>query len=185
MKRLLFVLIAVSSGTLSLAGENLLVNGDFEHGLQGWAKIWSREPGVKAAIDEQSRHGGRAAVRIEHSNPHDWSLAHAKRLDVKPGEIYELSGWLRTQGEGDVALSVTLYDAKQQAIAWEFGARGVRGTTAWRQVQSRFMIPPDGPVSPDAARSPPGPTIWRSAAWARSICKKPPSCRRRSACATR
>jgi hypothetical protein len=146
MKRLLFVLIAVFSSTLSLAGENLLVNGDFEHGMQGWAKVWSREPGVKAAIDEQSRHGGTAAVRIDHSNPHDWSLAQAKQLDVKPGEIYELSGWLRTQGDGDVALSVTLYDAKQQAIAWEFGARNVRGTTAWRQVRSRFMIPPDGAV---------------------------------------
>ena len=126
------------------AGENLLVNGDFENGMQGWTKAWSRMPGVKAALDEQVRHDGKAAVRIEHTSPQDWSLAQEKRLDVKPGEIYELSGWLRTQGEGDVTLSVTLYDAQKQALDWSFGGREVRGTSDWRQLQSRFVIPPDG-----------------------------------------
>ena len=144
MERLLYVLIAVSSCTLSAASDDLLVNGDFENGMQGWTKAWSRMPGVKAVLDEQVRHSGKDAVRIEHSNPQDWSLSQEKRLNVKPGEIYELSGWLRTQGEGDVALSVTLYDAKKQAIDWSFGGRDAHGTAGWQQVRSRFVIPPDG-----------------------------------------
>lgn len=143
MERLLYVLIAMFSCSLAVAGDNLLVNGGFEDGVQGWAKAWSREPGVKAAVDEQVRHSGKAAARIEHSSAQDWSLAQTKRLDVKPGEIYGLSGWFRTQGAGDVVLSVTLYDAKGQAIDWSFGGRAVRGTADWRQVQSRFVIPPD------------------------------------------
>ena len=67
MKRLLCVLIVFFCCGWCLAEENLLVNGDFENGLQGWAKPWSRVPSMKAALDEQVRHGGKAAVRIEHS----------------------------------------------------------------------------------------------------------------------
>jgi hypothetical protein len=144
MKRLLWTLVVVGWCGLARGGENLLVNGDFANGLQGWAKAWSRVPGVKAAIDEQVRHGGRAAIRIEQSSPHDWSVAQARRLEVKPGEIYELSGWLRTQGDGDAAWSVTLYDAGNQALQWTYGAGEVHGATDWRQVHSRFMIPTGG-----------------------------------------
>ena len=144
MERILFVLLAALSCTISASGENLLVNGDFESGLRGWTKPWSRTPGVKVEPDSLVRHSGKAAVRIEHSSPQDWSLAQEKRIDVKPGEIYELSGWLRTQGEGAAALSVTLYDAKKQVLDWSFGGRDVQGTNDWRQVQSRFIIPPDG-----------------------------------------
>lgn len=142
MSRLLWALIVTCWCTLSAASENLLVNGGFEDGSRGWAKAWSREAGVKAAFDKEVRHGGTIAVRIDHSNAQDWSLSQEKRLDVKPGEIYELSGWLRTKGEGQVSLSVTLYDARKEAIDWSFGARDVRGTSDWRQVQSRFAIPP-------------------------------------------
>jgi hypothetical protein len=144
MSRSLGLVVTLFCCSLSAAGDNLIVNGDFESGVQGWNKAWSRVPGVKAALDRQVRHGGSAAVRIEHSNPHDWSLSQGKSLDVKPGEIYQLSGWLRTQGEGDVALSVTLYDAQHQAIEWTYGSQGVRGTADWRRVDSRFMIPPGG-----------------------------------------
>lgn len=144
MKWLLGVLLVALSCASSLADENLLVNSDFESGMQGWGKVWSRVPGVKATLDGEVRHRGKAAVRIEHSNPQDWSLSQEKRLEVKPGEIYELSGWLRSQGEGDVALSVTLYDAKKEALDWTYGGRSVRGGGDWRQVQSRFVIPPDG-----------------------------------------
>jgi len=126
------------------APANLLVNGDFEAGMQGWAKVWSRKPGTEAQIDQKVRNVGTAAVRIEHPSDQDWSLSQDKSLTVHPGEIYELTGWLRAQGTGSVAFGVTLYDAKNNALDWGFGNREVRGTTDWRQVRSRFAIPPGG-----------------------------------------
>lgn len=138
MNRLLCVLIVTCSCAVSAASENLLVNGDFENGKRGWTKPWSRVAGVKAALDEQVRHDGKTAVRIQHGNPQDWSLSQEKRLEAKSGEIYELSGWLRTRGEGQVSLSVTLYDAKKEAVDWSFGGGDVRGDSDWRQVESRF-----------------------------------------------
>ncbi len=143
MHRLLCLMLVLCACDRSAASDNRLVNGDFENALQGWTKAWSRTQGVKAARDEQVRHNGQAAVRIEHTNSQDWSLAQEKRFDVKPGEIYELSGWLRAQGEGEIMLSVTLYDAKKEALDWIYGGRDLRGASDWRLVQSRFVIPPD------------------------------------------
>lgn len=144
--RMSLVLVAVLSCAAAPAAENRFVNGDFESGWRGWAKPWSRTPGVKVTLDEHVRHGGRAALRIDHSNELDWSVAQEKRLEVTPGEIYELSGWLQAKGEGKVELSVTLYDARQQAIHWTFGGRELRGNVDWTLVRSRFLIPP-GAVS--------------------------------------
>ena len=182
MHRLLCALIVPFWCTLSAASDGLLVNGDFENGMRGWTKVWLRVPGVKAALEEQVRHNGRAAVRIEHSSPQDWSLAQEKRVDVKPGELYELSGWLRAQGDGNVTLSVTLYDGKNEAIDWGYGGRDVRGTSDWRQVQSRFVIPPDSAAILPRLTGQGTLTAWADdlalAAWARSIWRRAADSRR-------
>jgi len=141
MLRLLCTLIVAGMSALAVADGNLLVNGGFEQGTQGWARPWSRTPNVKATLDERVRHTG-TAIRVEHTGTHDWSLAQEKRLAVRPGEIYELSGWLRTQGEGNVALSVALFDDRKEAVAWSFGQCAMRGNSEWRAVASRFVIPP-------------------------------------------
>jgi hypothetical protein len=127
------------------AGENLLPNGDFAQGLDGWHKPWSRQPTIVAVPDEKALHGGKPTMRVEHRGSGDWSLAQAKELRASAGEIYQLSGCARIAGKGDVSLSVTLYDAQHQAIRWTYGARTVRGTSGsgdWQAVQSRFIIPP-------------------------------------------
>jgi len=138
----LFALLGLAH--VAAADENLLSNGGFENGMQGWNKAWSRVPGVKSTLDEQTRHDGKAALRVEHDNAEDWSVNYGTTLTVKPGDVFELSGWLRTQGEGDIGLSVTLYDAQKKALEWTYGSRSVRGTTDWQRVQSRFLIPADG-----------------------------------------
>jgi len=129
--------------TLSLAGENLLVNGDFEDGFRGWVKLWSRAPEAgKATVDAAVFHGGKHAARIEHAGAQDWSLAQEQSLQVKPGQLYELRGWVRVQGLGDAVLCVVLRDAKGGAVNWAFGASSSRATGDWRLLRSRFVIPP-------------------------------------------
>ena len=142
------------------AGESLLVNGDFEQGLAGWNEIWSRTPAAKAVLDTEHVHGGRQSVRIEHTGSQDWSFQQADRLDVKPGEIYELSGWVRVQGEGSTTLCVTLRDAENETLSWTFGGRSARATSDWRQLRSRFVIPP-GAASIEPRLIGHGPaTVW-------------------------
>jgi len=124
--------------------ENLLTNGDFEQGLVGWNKLWTRTPGGNAAIDTRLHHGGRQSVRIEHSGRQDWSFNQGRALKVEAGQIYEISGWVRVEGEGTTTLSVTLRGEDSQVIDWSFGAVRSAATDKWRKLKSRFIIPADG-----------------------------------------
>jgi hypothetical protein len=127
------------------AADNLLVNGDFEQALDGWAKGWSRSGRIDVTVDTKIVHGGQAAARIQHRGECDWSLAQRRECRVTAGEIYELAGWARVDGDGRVSLSVTLYDAQHHASQWTYGQRSVQGSGGpgdWRPLDGRFVIPP-------------------------------------------
>jgi glycosyl hydrolase family 129/carbohydrate binding protein with CBM4/9 domain len=137
---LAWVLVAVL-GSRAMAAENLIGNGDFEAGLEGWSDPWARDREIRVSLDRETRHGGDQALRIEHAGQRDWSVAHRAERKVQPGELYELSGWVRGQGEGDVALSVTLYGPERKVISWSWGMRKTPAAKDWVQLHSRFTIP--------------------------------------------
>jgi hypothetical protein len=142
------------------ARENRLVNGDFELGLTGWSELWTRTPGGKLDLDAQERHGGKQAARIEHTGLQDWSLAQRRSLEVKPGQIYELSGWVRVQGRGDTTLCVTLRDAADNVTDWIFAGQTTGATEGWRLLRSRFVAPPGAKtMQPRLIGSGPA-TVW-------------------------
>ncbi|OHB82963.1 MAG: hypothetical protein A2V98_23770, partial [Planctomycetes bacterium RBG_16_64_12] len=140
------LVVLFSLGSVAQAGDNLLTGGDFERGLAGWNEVWSRTPSARAVLDAEQAHGGRQSVRIEHTGSRDWSFQQAERLDVTPGEIYELSGWVRLEGKGDTTLCVTLQGPEDKVISWAFGGRTTgaadRVPSGWRLLRSRFVIPP-------------------------------------------
>ena len=127
----------------SATGENLFVNGGFEKDTLGWNQLWARDSGaVRAVIDPLEHHGGTHALRIEHTGQKDWSLSQPPHLDVQPGEIFELTAWVRVQGEGNAILSAVTRDASGTTINWAYGERTTRATNAWHLLRSRFIIPP-------------------------------------------
>ncbi len=144
---IIIFLILVSELCFGQAGgdspvDNLVVNGDFEKGTEGWSPLWTREQNVgKVTIETSEKHGGRQSVRIEHDGARDWSFEQSKRLDVKEGEIYELSAWMRVQGNGDAILCVVTRDAGDKVLDWSYGERKLHESKDWRQLRSRFVIP--------------------------------------------
>ncbi|MHB0959616.1 MAG: glycoside hydrolase [Pirellulaceae bacterium] len=127
-----------------VAGQELIKNGDFEQQDAGWGKFWSRTGEGQAEFASTPVHGGQQAAHIEYGGAQDWSFPQAEPLQVEPGDIFELSGWLQTRGEGQVTLSVILYDSAKQSLSWSFGGTGVSQVGEWRQVRSRFVIPRRG-----------------------------------------
>ena len=130
-------------------GENLVVGGDFEQAdgerPVGFAALWTRAAGAgRAEIDSRQPHGGARSVRIEHTGTDDWSLHQQRAIKVAPGEIYELSGWVRLEGEGEATLCVTLRGEQDRVLDWSFGDVSTRRTDGWRELRRRFVIPPGG-----------------------------------------
>lgn len=124
--------------------KNLIVNPGFEAPGTGWNDFWSRTPGGSVALDADQHHGGTHAARIEHTGSKDWSLQQRQALHVRPGEIYELSGWLRLKGEGTATVCGVLRDERGRVLDWSFGGRPTAAADTWRRLTARFVIPPGG-----------------------------------------
>lgn len=126
--------------------DNQLANGDFEQGLDGWNDFWSRTGEGEASVVDRGARQGNRCIRIRHEGHRDWALNRRKSMEVKPGEIYEMSVWIRGEGEGSVTLGATLYGEQQRVLDWAFGGRTVPAHSPWRQVRTRFVIPETGRV---------------------------------------
>jgi len=142
MRVLALPLVFLSLSTTAAADENLLLNGDFEQGLAGWTELWTRLPGGKMALDGDVRHGGSRAVRIDHRGQEDWSLSQQQARKVEPGEIYELSAWVRVRGAGSTTLCVTPRDGNGKVTDWVFAGQTAQAGDDWQLLRSRFVVPP-------------------------------------------
>jgi len=126
----------------NLGAANLVPNGDFEEGLAHWGTLWTREPGVgQVALDAQVRHGGKNSARIEHRGERDWSFDPQVRVQVRPGDLFELQVWVRIEGQGRATLCVVTYEEKGQVLQWVFAGRSVGRTRGWHRLRSRFVVP--------------------------------------------
>jgi len=172
MRVLALPLVFLSLSTTAAADENLLLNGDFEQGLAGWTELWTRLPGGKMALDGDVRHGGSRAVRIDHRGQEDWSLSQQQARKVEPGEIYELSAWVRVRGAGSTTLCVTPRDGNGKVTDWVFAGQTAQAGDDWQLLRSRFVVPPGvKTMLPRLIGHGPA-TVW--------IC--PRRCRRRMGC---
>jgi hypothetical protein len=130
--------------TTRFAVENLLPGGDFESGLSGWKPLWTRVPDAGAmAIEKNNAHHGKASLRLEHRAAEDWSLESAWPIAVKAGEVYNYAGSMRLAGSGRAEISVILRDHSGQVIDWTYAGRSTGATDGWKDLRTRFMIPPD------------------------------------------
>lgn len=139
-ERLLSLVLMVSFA-LAAAADNVVRNGGFESGLDGW-RTWARAAqGITAAPDSECVRGGRTALRLEHRGAEDWSLEPDLRLEVQPGDLLELECWVRVQGGGSATLCVSTWDAQGKVVAWAYGERTASAEQDWRHLRSRVVVP--------------------------------------------
>jgi len=108
-----------------------------------WQPLWARAEGAATqAIDAAVARDGRPSLRIEHTAARDWSLYPSDRFAVKSGDLLDLSAWVKVTGEGSAETGFVLYDARDEAREWSYGAARTRHTDAWRLLESRILVPP-------------------------------------------
>ena len=120
-----------------------MVNGGFEEGLAGWSPLWTREAGTGTlTIDSQLARGGKHSAHIEHRGEKDWSFQREARMPVEPGELFELSAWVKVR-TGEATLCVSTWDQQGKVRDWIYAACSTRETADWKKMQTRFVIPPE------------------------------------------
>ncbi len=134
------VLATLMAATACLAGGSTQrVRTD---ALTGWRPLWTRQAKTgTATVDETVRHGDVPSVRVEHTGPKDWSLVRRQEIAVEPGDILEISAWMKVQGQGAAHIGAATYDSKGKVHEWMLGQRSQRGTHDWRHLQSRMVVP--------------------------------------------
>lgn len=117
---------------------NMIVNGGFEQGVNGWG-MWP-EPGTNSTIVNDRVYTGLQSFRAQFDGTQDVNFYQvSQKVLVQPGHEYQLSAQMWAEDmSGDVALEV-------RAGNW-FG--GVTGPTAhgstegWQTVTHPFVAPP-------------------------------------------
>ena len=127
---------------VAAATGSMLPNGGFESGLSGWGRVWARSAdNVEGALDVDLCKEGAHAFRVEHTGELDWSLSRADAEPAQPGDIFELSAWVRVRGAGDATLSVVTRDVDRETLNWTHGARTAGAAEDWQRITSRFIVP--------------------------------------------
>ena len=128
------LMIAVS---VMAAGENLIANGSFEQAAGSQPDGWRTHDwaGTGSYTYVESGREGSHAVRIAARQPADLCWQHT--VAVKPGSIYRLSGWIRTEdiapGSGRGAL-FNVHGMQTSATP------AVTGDSDWTHVESIVRV---------------------------------------------
>ncbi len=118
--------------------DNLLVNGSFAMGTQGWQLRAFASKGTMAD-DPDVKHGVHGSLRVENSGADDTFVG--QKVTVKPLTRYRLTGWIKTK-------DVTLIDhkAKEGASLSVLGGfentESVAKTKGWTRVTLDFDTGP-------------------------------------------
>jgi hypothetical protein len=81
-------------GQDTAAAKNLLVNGSFEKGLDGWT-VDAHEKHGQATIDSTEMREGKPTLRVENAGADD---THVKqKITVEPNTRYRLEGYIKTK----------------------------------------------------------------------------------------
>ena len=110
--------------------------------IHHWSELWMREKG-RVTVDHDSRgRGGSRCLVIRSTSDRDWSYAHNRLIQVRPGEVFSFRGWACLEGEkASASIGVSAFDQGRKATSWSYVAEKVDRRGAWVKVERTFRIP--------------------------------------------
>jgi hypothetical protein len=106
--------------------------------------VWSRQAdAIKRSTDKPDDRNGKETIRIEHAGNQDWALSDGNRISVKSGDVFELAADLKSEGTGQVSISVTTRKKNGDVAEWTYGTKEIHGNMSWTPLRTKFMVPPD------------------------------------------
>jgi alpha-L-arabinofuranosidase len=139
----LAVALLLALSPLAPAADEALKNPRFETGRDGWSlDVYGAKPTV--VKDTDVVHDGKQSLRIAATEPSDTALGQEVRL--QPGQLYRLSGWVRTRGLDPRGAPVhgTLQVQNPGGTSTIASGANHGGDTDWTEVAVWFEAPAGG-----------------------------------------
>ncbi len=129
---LVLILVGVSGGQAVTAAPsaNVLVNGNFENGKQGWtAKIATFNTGTPAQT-------GSAAAQLKTTKKSGRAQFYQSNITLQSGATYELTFWAKAPSGKD--LDVSLYKQSKASKSYGLKNKKVNLTSNWQKFTITF-----------------------------------------------
>ena len=107
-----------------------------------WKPLWTEAANTGEAVtDEQVRHDGQAATRIEQRGRGLWSREPDRKIDTQEGDIFELTAWIKLDSQGEASVGVVTYGGDGKVIRWNYSRQTAKPAADWQLVQTHFVVP--------------------------------------------
>ena len=130
------ILAHCAAGALA---QNLLTNGDFESGSNGWIPV-ATDSGVSVMIDPAVSFSGGASARLDVSHPSVVTAGWAQGVSLLAGHVYLFEYAVRTSNVDMMAYPFLDFAQGGVTQATSF-ATVVGGTSPWEVHRYRFRVP--------------------------------------------
>lgn len=158
LKKIILLVVILIPAALLLSCSSVVhdkLNGGFENNFDddnpdGWTSNQMPQT-VKYArleVDNSISHSGDKSISISISKTHPFTNTvynWVRRVDGLKPAVYELSGWIKTEGiKNSAFIEVECWNADNKMLgsATTETLHPVTGTQNWKQVKTLFKIPP-------------------------------------------
>jgi hypothetical protein len=122
-------------------GPNLLVNGDFEHAMDGWDN--AKDNGM-SLVSPEAAHSGGFGLRVTDDDPDKGSSLASERFPAVPGQTFEVRFWGRIMSGKDTLVYIQFFDNKNKQLTTKESGRQIQIRVIggqWREYQGRGVAP--------------------------------------------
>lgn len=121
-------------------GDNILTNGGFENGTEGWI-IGSNSGRMKLATDTNEKTEGKQSIKITKTGGMPIDIVRVNADGLIAGQVVDVSAKIKTNNVGNGWMKFYIWDTDGNVLIKNLDITRIHGTNNWRKVGRRFKLP--------------------------------------------
>ncbi len=122
-------------------GTNLLTNGGFERGAEGWIIGNNSNRIAELRPDTESKTEGKQSLKITKTGGVPIDIIRINAPKIVPGQTVEVSAAIKADQVGNAWMKFFVWDGDGNALIEDLDVTRIHDTHDWRTVSKEFVIP--------------------------------------------
>jgi hypothetical protein len=139
---LCLVLTVVLSPAVCFGEKDIITNGGFENGTDGWMARSCQIEAVKEPV-----HSGSGSVKCSGRDSAWQGVQQSMIGKMENGETYQISGWVRLENSDSNSVIVSVEQADDRGTNYTNVGTVTATNSGWVEVSGEFMLYVDGELS--------------------------------------
>ncbi len=122
------------------AGDNILTNGGFENGTDGWI-IGGNSGHMKLSTDTNEKAEGKQSLKVTKKGGMPIDIVRINADGLTAGQTVDVSAMIKTDNVGNGWMKFYVWDADGNVLIDNLDVTRIHGTKNWHKVGRRFKLP--------------------------------------------